>query len=57
MNDQIQQLMVAAGAMAELIYMHYTSFMKVGFSDSQAMYLCGKMMEGFLNLGKGNDDV
>lgn len=54
MNDQVKQLMESVGAFSELLFMHYKSLKAVGFNDSQALYLCGKVVEGMLSKGGGD---
>ena len=48
-NEMIQKAMLAAGAHAELMWMFHQNFLRVGFNEKQATYLCGKIVGGFLN--------
>ncbi len=55
-NDIIQELINSAGAMAEMMRIHYEAFVAAGFDDHQAMYLCGKLFEAFLTFRNQEED-
>lgn len=48
-NEMIQRLMTATGVLAEFMWMQHQNFLKVGFNEKQATYLCGKIVGTFLN--------
>ena len=48
-NEMIQGMMTATGALAEFMWMQHQNFLRVGFNEKQATYLCGKIVGSFLN--------
>lgn len=45
MDNRIQALINGAGAIAELMRIHYDAFIKVGFNETQSLILASRLME------------
>lgn len=39
MNEELNNMLTAVGAIAELLHAHYDAFVKAGFNEKQAMDL------------------
>lgn len=48
MSEELKAFMESIGATAEMSKIQYDAFIKVGFTESQAMYLVGKMISALI---------